>query len=161
MKQKQLTLGERKIIQDGLEKSLSRVEIANLIGKDPTTVGKEIKKRRILRPRNIFNRDSICIHLKECKKCYSKCDRYEEPKCLRRDRIVGVCNLCPNSKACILDKYFYYASKAHEDYLYTLSDSRQGVNLNTTQVSQIASIIKPLLKKGQIYIPNIKKSPRN
>ncbi len=107
MKHKQLNLSDRKIIQEGLEKSLSKVEIAKMIGKDPTTIGKEIKKRRVLKARNTFNRDSICIHLKECKKCYSKCERYEEPKCLRRDRFIGVCNLCPEAKNCILDKYFY------------------------------------------------------
>ena len=159
MRHKQLTLSDRKIIQEGLEKSLSKVEIAKMIGKDPTTIGKEIKKRRVLKARNTFNRDSICIHLKECKKCYSKCERYEEPKCLRRDKFVGVCNLCPESKNCILDKYFYYANKAHESYLYTLSDAREGVNLTTTKVSQIASIIKPLLKKGQSIYQILKNHP--
>ena len=159
MKHKQLSLNDRKIIQDGLEKSLSKVEIAKMIGKDPTTIGKEIKKRRVLKARNTFNRDSICIHLKECKKCYSKCERYEEPKCLRRDRFIGVCNLCPEAKNCILDKYFYYANKAHESYLYTLSDAREGVNLTATKVSQIASIIKPLLKKGQSIYQILKNHP--
>ena len=159
MKHKQLSLNDRKIIQDGLEKSLSKVEIAKMIGKDPTTISKEIKKRRVLKARNTFNRDSICIHLKECKKCYSKCERYEEPKCLRRDRFIGVCNLCPEAKNCILDKYFYYANKAHESYLYTLSDAREGVNLTATMVSQIASIIKPLLKKGQSIYQILKNHP--
>ena len=159
MKHKQLNLSDRKIIQEGLEKSLSKVEIAKMIGKDPTTIGKEIKKRRVLKARNTFNRDSICIHLKECKKCYSKCERYEEPKCLRRDRFIGVCNLCPEAKNCILDKYFYYANKAHESYLYTLSDAREGVNLTATKVSQIASIIKPLLKKGQSIYQILKNHP--
>ncbi len=38
---------------------------------------------------------------------------------------------CPDISKCRLDKYFYYAKQAHENYLYTLKDSREGVNLNT------------------------------
>ena len=33
-------------------------------------------------------------------------------------------------KSCKLDKYFYIAEKAHEQHNYTLTDARQGVNLN-------------------------------
>ena len=149
MKGSHLTLEDRKIIQEGIEHSLTKVEIAKNIGKDPTTVSKEIKLRRKLKPRNTFNNPIICTRFKECKKCYGKCENYEEIKCLRRDRKVGACNLCPDISKCKLDKYFYYANKAHESYLYTLSDSREGVNLTTSQLLTIVDIIKPLLKKGQ------------
>ena len=47
-----------------------------------------------------------------------------------------------------MDKYFYYAKQAHEDYLYTLKDSREGVNLNTTELYDLAHIICPLIKQG-------------
>ena len=43
MKYNHLTLDERKKIQEGIEKELSRAEIAKSISKDATTVGKEIK----------------------------------------------------------------------------------------------------------------------
>ncbi len=77
-----------------------------------------------------------------------ECERYEETTCVRRDRTVGVCNLCPNISKCHLDKYFYRAKQAHEAYQYTLKDSREGVNLTTSEIGRIAKIIKPLLKKG-------------
>lgn len=35
------------------------------------------------------------------------------------------------------------------DYRTVLTDSRQGVNLTTSQAKTIANIIAPLLKKGQ------------
>ena len=149
MKNLHLTLEQREQIQIGLENGLSKREIAKSIGKDPSTVGKEIKNRRKLKPRNTFNHKSICKHLKECKKCFQECERYEETTCVRRDRAVGVCNLCPNINKCHLDKYFYRAKQAHEAYLYTLRDSREGVNLTTNEMDRIAKIIKPLLKKGQ------------
>ena len=149
MKGSHLTLEDRKKIQEGIEKELTKAEIAKSIGKDPTTVSKEIKNKRQLKPRNTFNNPIICTKFKECKKCYGKCENFEEIKCSRRDRKVGACNLCPNISKCKLDKYFYYAKKAHEQYLYTLTDAREGVNLTTAQMITIASIIKPLLKKGQ------------
>jgi len=144
-----LTLEQRKTIQNGIEAGLSKVEIAKMISKDPSTIGKEIKRHRKLKPRNVFNLDSLCIHLKECHGCKEKCERYEERKCSRRDRSPGACNKCPTVSRCHLDKYFYYASQAEEDYKYTLVDSRQGINLNINERKEIADIIVPLLEQGQ------------
>ena len=159
MKNTHLTLEERKIIQDGIENELTKVEIAKNIEKDPTTVSKEIKNRRKLKPRNPFNNPITCTKFKDCGICHGKCSEYEEIKCLRRDRKVGACNLCPNSSKCKLDKYFYYAKQAHEDYLYTLSDSREGINLTTKEMFKIIDIIKPLLKKGQSVYQIVKNHP--
>ena len=88
MKGSHLSLEDRKKIQEGIEKELTKVEIAKSIGKDPTTVSKEIKNKRQLKPRNTFNNPIICTKFKECKKCYGKCDNFEEIKCNRRDRCV-------------------------------------------------------------------------
>ena len=159
MKNTHLTLEDRKKIQEGLENELSRTEIAKNINKDISTVAKEIKNRRKLKPRNPFNNPIICTKFKECRICHGKCSEYEEIKCTRRDRKVGVCNLCPNISKCRLDKYFYYAKQAHESYLYTLKDSREGVNLNTKEMLEIVDIIKPLLKQGQSVYQILKNHP--
>lgn len=149
MKNIHLSLDDRKKIQEGLENELSRTEIAKIINKNISTVAKEIKNRRKLKPRNRFNYPITCTKFKQCGICHGKCSEYEEIKCLRRDRKVGVCNLCSKISNCRLDKYFYYAKNAHEDYLYTLKDSREGVNLTTKEMLNIVDIIKPLLKQGQ------------
>lgn len=159
MKNTHMTLDDRKKIQDGLENGLSRTEIAKIIKKDISTVAKEIKNRRKLKPRNLFNNPITCAKFKECRICHGKCSEYNEIKCLRRDRKVGVCNLCPKINNCRLDKYFYYAKQAHENYLYTLKDSREGVNLDTREMLNIVSIIKPLLKKGQSVYQILKNHP--
>lgn len=159
MKNSHLTLEDRKKIQEGLEKGLSRTEIAKNINKDISTVAKEIKNKRKLKPRNPFNNPITCTKFKECRICHGKCSEYEEIKCTRRDRKVGVCNLCPDISKCRLDKYFYYAKQAHESYLYTLKDSREGVNLNTTEMFEIVDIIKPLLKQGQSIYQILKNHP--
>lgn len=144
-----LSLDERKIIQTGIENRSRKVDIARTIGKDPSTVAKEIKKHRKLSPRNTFNYAVPCIHIKQCRGCKGKCFRFEEQTCSFRDRSPGACNKCPNMQKCHLDKYFYYANRANEEYLYTLVDSREGINLTTSERNEIANIIVPLLNQGQ------------
>ena len=70
-----LTLQERQIIQKGIESRSSKAAIAQTIGKDPTTVAKEIRKHRDLKRRNAFNQRNICIHLKECHGCKRRCSK--------------------------------------------------------------------------------------
>lgn len=154
-----LSLENRKNIELGIIDGLSKTQIAKKINRNISTVSKEILKHRKLKPRNTFNADSICIHLKECHRCIKKCQRYQEPSCSRRDRNIGACNCCPNISKCKLDKYFYYANKANEQYLYTLVDSRVGVNLDYPELKQIATIIKPLLDKGQTIYQILENHP--
>lgn len=153
MKAKHLTLDDRKLIQQGIENRCSKTSIANDLGKDPSTIAKEIKHHRSLKPRNRFNSPVICSNFKSCKvprrQCSERCPDYKEAGCLDRDRKIGACNHCSKLKNCHLDRYFYNASSAHESYLFHLSDSRQGVNLNESERLVIAETIKPLLDKGQ------------
>ena len=144
-----ITKEERKIIQTGIENRSRKVDIARTIGKDPTTIAKEIRKHRKLKPRNTFIYPSICIHRQECGGCKKQCSRYEEIKCNKRDRSPGACNKCPNIAKCHLDKYFYYAEQADEEYHQDLVDFREGINLTTLERKNLASILKPLLDQGQ------------
>lgn len=146
---KHLTLDERKIIQTGIENRSNKVDIARTIGKDPTTVAKEIRKHRTFKPRNQFLYPSICIHRQECGGCKKQCSKYEEIKCNKRDKSPGACNKCPKIATCHLDKYFYYATTANEEYKTDLVDFRDGINLTTLEVKELASILKPLLDQGQ------------
>ena len=84
-----------------------------------------------------------------CKICTNKCRIFQPISCKDRDRNIGVCNNCSKLKTCNLDKYFYFAEEAHKKYKYTLTDSRQGVNLNTSELIELAHLICPLIKKGQ------------
>lgn len=146
---KHLSLDDRKKIEEGIEKGLRKFEIAKLVNKSPSTITKEIKKNRKLKPRNMYNSPNKCIHLKDCKVCISRCKDYEEEPCYRRDRFVGACNNCSNIRKCKLDKYFYTAKVANQNYQYTLKDSREGVNLNTTELRNLAHILAPLIEQGQ------------
>ena len=144
-----LTLDERKIIQTGIENGSSKKSIADTIRKDPSTIAKEIKKHRKLRPRNILYYPSICIHNKSCRGCKSKCSRYIEIACSKRDRSPGACNKCIDIPKCHLDKYFYTATTAYDEYRTDLVDFREGINLTTSQRSHLASVLSPLIERGQ------------
>lgn len=146
---KHLTLNERKIIQTGIENRSNKIDIARTIGKDPTTVAKEIRKHRTFKARNQFLYPSICIHRQECGGCKNRCSRYEEIKCNKRDKSPGACNKCPKIATCHLDKYFYYATQANEEYKNDLVDFREGINMTTSEVKELAEILKPLLDQGQ------------
>lgn len=146
---KHLTYQNRKDIEECIEKRVHKSEIAKTINRSPSTVTKEILKHRKAKPRDFYAYTNQCIHLNDCKVCTKICRNYEEPKCLQRDRFVGACNNCPNISNCRLQKYFYKAKNAHENYLYTLKDSREGVNLTTSELITIAHIIGPLINQGQ------------
>lgn len=146
---KHLTLDERKIIQTGIENRSNKAGIARTIGKDPTTIAKEIRKHRIFKPRNQFIYPSVCIHRQACGGCKKRCSKYEEIKCNKRDKSPGACNKCPNIAKCHLDKYFYYATQADKEYKKDLVDFREGINLTTLEAKELAHILKPLLEQGQ------------
>lgn len=146
-----LTLEERKIIQTGIENSATKADIGRTIGKDATTVAKEIRKHRKLKPRNTFNRPVLCAKRQQCstKPCVAPCPEFEEPKCTRRDKSPGACNKCSKMGKCYMDHYYYSAVQADEEYHRDLVDYREGINLTTKERDRIAQIIGPLLKQGQ------------
>ncbi len=145
-----LTLEERRIILAGITNGSTKTAIAQTIGKDKSTVGKEIKLHRILSHKCSLplecNNYRKCIH---GRLCTLDCPHYSPFRCSRRDRSPGACNGCSNWTHCRFDKYKYSPEEAHQDYRTTLTDSREGVNLTVQEAKTMASIIAPLLKQGQ------------
>ena len=148
---KQLSLSQRIKIEEMLNQRHRKFEIANELNKSQSTIAREISKHRKLKPTNPFRHDNMynCKYFINCRKCTEKCKIFQPISCKDRDRNIGVCNGCENLKSCNLDKYFYIAQEAQKQYEYTLKDSRQGVNLNTSELIELAHIICPLVKKGQ------------
>ena len=145
-----LTLEERKIIQTAIENGSTKAAIALTLGKDKSTIGKEIKLHRFLKFKSSFSIQ--CAIYKSCKHgrhCSLDCPDFVKHYCARRDRSPGACNKCPSYQHCRFDKFFYDAAIADREYHESLVDSRQGVNLTTDEVIEIAKIIKPLLAQGQ------------
>ena len=145
-----LTLEERRIILTGITNGSSKTAIAQTIGKDKSTVGKEIKLHRVLTHKCKMPLE--CTNYRKCvhgRQCTMDCPEYAPFKCSRRDRTPGACNGCTNWPKCRFNKYQYCPEDAHMDYRTTLVDSRQGVNLTIQEAKAIAETIAPLLKQGQ------------
>ena len=74
---KHITYEERCIIEDCINKGFRKFEIAKEINKSTSTILREIRKNRILKPRKIFNENPFnCIYLKDCRVCTGKCKYY-------------------------------------------------------------------------------------
>lgn len=145
-----LNLEERRIILTGITNGSSKTAIAETIGKDKSTVGKEIKLHRVLKYKCRMPLE--CNNYRNCiygRLCTADCAKYDPFKCSRRDRSPGACNGCSNWSKCRFDKYTYCPETAQSDYETTLVDSRQGVNLTTSEAKAIADTVGPLLKNGQ------------
>lgn len=148
-KNKHLTLEERRIIANGIQNGSTKAAIAQVLGKDKSTIGKEIKEHRTLTHKSPLSLE--CTRYKHCShghNCSLNCIDYDPFICNRRDRSPGVCNGCSNYRHCRYDKYYYKPDEAHQDYKATLVDSRLGVNLTVQEAKSMGQIIKPLLDQG-------------
>lgn len=145
-----LTLEDRKIIEQGINNSETKASIADKLGKDKSTIGKEIKLHRVMTYK--CHMPLECSNYRHCqhgRKCRNTCPDYAPFHCSRRDRSPGACNGCPNITHCRFDKFKYTAAAAQAEYKETLVDSRHGVNMTEKEARDMAAIIAPLIKKGQ------------
>lgn len=145
-----LSLDDRRIIFTGISNGATKSSIALTLGKDKSTIGKEIKLHRYLSVKCSLPLE--CTNYKHCpfsRECTRNCPSYIPFHCSRRDRSPGACNGCSNYSHCRFDKYIYNPEKAFQRYRNTLVDSRLGLNLSYLEAKTIADIVKPLLKQGQ------------
>ena len=145
-----LTKEERGIIETGIRNGSTKSAIADTLGKEKSTIGKEIKEHRKLRFRSSLPRP--CANYGQCRlkrKCTANCSGFVEFRCSRRDRSPGACNGCSNYTHCRFDKYYYDANEAQLEYEELRTASRVGVNLTEEELKNISETVVPLLNKGQ------------
>ena len=169
--QKHLNQEQRIVIEKGLDSGKSIKTIAQETGKDPTTISKEIKRHRIFKEHNTFNRSEHRCNLtstcrlknvcgtyglncrkqcRNCPRCYRYCPDYVpyDYHCSLTDRAPFVCNACSKKAQCRLDKYFYRAVTAHRNYKTVLVESRTGINISKDGLALLDEKISPLVKQG-------------
>ena len=166
-----LTYDERLEIQKGLKKQLSFGKVASVIGKDRTTVAKEIQKYSIeqktgysnypynaCKHRKTCNRKNICplgcirkskYKCSICTMCNDICDDFEEEICTTKLKPPYVCNGCDQLNQCSLKKIFYHAEEAHLRCQESISESRSGILSNELELARINAIVTPLVRNGQ------------
>lgn len=143
-----LTVQERIIIEKGIENGSTKAAIALTIGKDKSTVGKEIKKHRELVHKSSYKIN--CANMKNCSHNHVcvNCADFKPFTCNRRDRSPGACSGCSKYTHCRYDKYRYKADFSHKKYREDLVDSRTGINMSYEECKAMADIIVPLIKAG-------------
>lgn len=168
--QKHLTLSDRTYIEQELYQGSSFRSIASTLGKDPSTISKEIQRNRIAsKPnrsrsncRGCMNYDEcteqhVCGNAKcryTCRKCYTTepafyCLYHKPWTCDCSAKPPYVCNSCTRFNTCILQKYSYVATKAHSSYEKLLSTSRSGINITPEELVELNELVSPLILKGQ------------
>ncbi len=165
-----LVLEGRIVIEQRLTQRESFKSIGRELGKDATTIAKEVKNHLQFKKTGcygkVFNNCLIredctarhlCGNLK-CKRycgfcnshhCSTLCPDYQQEQCPRLSKPPYVCNGCENRRSCTLEKRIYAASYAHKEYETVRSESRQGVQLNEKEALRLDDLISPLLMKGQ------------
>lgn len=172
MKQRytQLNLKERKQIQDGLDRGDSFRAIARLIGRNVSTVSREVRENRHVRAfkarrsacrdRNWCKRIGVC---EEClregaycagcdaRDCRDRCTSYaEQVACDVLVRAPWVCNACrKNRYGCNRqNRYVYDADLAQRTSEERRSASRQGIDMAPTRAKVALAHIKDGLSRG-------------
>ena len=170
-KQKHLDIDARSTIQSELDKGSSFKRIAEVLGKDRTTISKEVKKHRVLEQTGSFGRSfNNCLHCFSrsccermvcdtctnkrrpcwsCGKCINYCSRYEPYTCKKLSKAPFVCNGCSDKSRCALEKAFYRAGAAQRGYSMLRSEARSGFAVSEEELKRLNAVVSPLLKRGQ------------
>ncbi len=176
--QKHLTFEQRVDIEKGLAENKSFAEIARIIGKDPSTVSKEVRLHAHTKERpDAAYTNPPCIHRKTCKivclcdeqcgtlckickktgtRCIDICPGYETAECEKLKKTPYVCNGCGKKSHCLMPRMFYSSKYAHDEYRSVLADSRVGINQTPESIQAMNDLLVPLIKEkhqsiGHIY----------
>lgn len=164
---KHYTFDERLQIERGLTIKLSFTEIARSVGKNRSSVSREIqahvrgegkpaRSKCVHRQECIFDDPGDCpvptctkrVCSIACAQCAKYCDRYEPEICPKLLKPPYACNGCTDRALCHFDKKIYDAEYAQNMYKQTLSDSRSGISLSQSEISYIEETVIPLIKSG-------------
>ncbi len=167
-KGKHLTIEDRMFIEYALDEQYTLKEIAERLGKDPTTISNEVKRNRVISSIKRSKELLRCQNHKDCRKkqlckesctklckkcsminCYRICSEYSSKKCLKLNRFPYVCNGCNPTTVCHSERYQYRAKVAQVNYKELLKSSREGLNVTANQLKNLDELISPLIMKGQ------------
>ena len=165
---KQLTLSDRVAIEAGLCTGQFLKQIAKNIGRNPSTISREIKNNRsFIRGSFFLNNDCkyarhcaqkhVCtdehceLNCVKCRRydCRDGCSKYIPLKCVQIERPPYVCNRCHIKDKCNKNRYLYSARLADASSSRRRSDTRRGVRLTDEQLQRINQLVTKQIKKVQ------------
>lgn len=135
-----LTKEERIEIQECLNHGMDFKKIARRIGKNQTTISREVKRHiEVVPARSSAEADKVCELLLKA---------------------PFVCNGCARRSRCMKERRMYYALKADTGYREALSESRSGIALNRKEFYEQDAVLKAGVEKGQHIYHIIKSNPQ-
>ena len=129
-KNKHMTLDDRIEIQECLSKGMTFKAIGERIGKNPTTISREVKNHMEPYTNSFVKTDEICSKLL---------------------KVPFVCNGCEKKSrsSCPYRRQLYTAKKAQAEYETVLVESRTGIPLNKESFYETERIISEAVQNGQ------------
>jgi IS30 family transposase len=136
-KNKHLTSDDRQEIQTCLDHGMTFKAIAQRVGKDQTTISKEVKKHLEVKDIGIV--------------CKDRDGNIKAPEiCPSLLKAPFVCNPCLKRHArCKYTKQFYHANNAQKEYEELLSEAREGIPLDKVAFYEIDKVISNGVNNGQ------------
>lgn len=155
MKNKHLSFDDRLEIERCLKENLSFKQIGKNIGKDCTTISKEIKNHITFKNSGAVGRpffDCVnrfnCPHKTKGSRCNPKiCEHYQKEICKKLSKPPYVCNGCSQKRICTLSKQLYDAVYADKEYKENLIESRTGITYSEKEIENLNNILVPLIKE--------------
>lgn len=151
-----MSIEQREIIEDLLKEKYNFTKIAQEIGYHRTTITDEIIKHKRLGKQNTYGTNFVnCEYENTCDNftgigCTKKCNNFKPKTCEILSKPPYVCNGCSKRNHCKLQKFFYRAKEAQQEYEQTLTETRSGIQIPEEDIKNINNIIAPLIKeKGQ------------
>lgn len=129
-KYKHLTFEDRLEIQECLTKGMTFKDIGKRIGKDPTTVSKEVKLHSTTHKNAFCKTEDLCPQLKKSPFVCNGCDK-------------------KSRSSCPYIRHIYLAKRADAEYRETLVEARVGIPLNKESFYETDKILSAAVKKGQ------------
>lgn len=150
---------------------ITLASIGRMLGKDPTSISKEVKSRRLqkgtykwdLKPQNyciMCKRQKTCTEknvcpahcgefCKGCTRCFLKCQLFQLKDCPHTSHFPWVCNGCSKRSHCKYTHYYYQPKTAQAEYETLKSECREGINMSLSEFNAMNKIVSAGLKKGQ------------
>lgn len=167
---KQLTLENRIFIENMLHEGKTIKEIARVLDKSTSTISREIRKHHQKNTKLSFWKHNQCKKAATCRltgvcnragchhrcaacrvvKCNDMCSQCEYVECKTRlSRAGQVCNGCKLGATCRHTRFFYVGKVAHDEYLKTLVETREGANISEGELKYLDGVVSPAIMKGQ------------
>ena len=136
-KHKHLNLDDRTEIQSCLNHGMTFKAIAKRIGKDQTTVSKEVKKHITINDDGLIRKDQNGKPITPA-------------LCPELLKAPFVCNPCSQKhRRCAFQKRFYHAKPAQFAYESLLKEAREGIPLSKESFYEMDRIVSRCIKNGQ------------